>query len=29
LLGILRDPQQNPEWSFVEREIEVWMRKRA
>lgn len=28
LLGILRDPDQNPEWGFVERELEIWMRKR-
>ena len=28
LLGILRDPEQNPEWGFVERELEIWMHKR-
>jgi hypothetical protein len=28
LLAILRDPEQNPEWAFVERELEIWMRKR-
>ena len=28
LLGILRDPEQNPEWAFVERELEIWLRKR-
>jgi hypothetical protein len=27
LLAGLRDPQKNPEWSFVERETEVWMTK--
>lgn len=27
LLGMLRDPRQNPEWSFVEREQELWFRK--
>ncbi|MEY4547414.1 MAG: hypothetical protein RL685_3609 [Pseudomonadota bacterium] len=27
LLGILRDPQQNPEWAFVEREQELWFQK--
>jgi len=25
LLGALRDPALNPEWSFVERETEIWM----
>ena len=29
LLAGLRDPQKNPEWSFVERETEVWMTKLA
>lgn len=29
LLAILRDPEQNPEWSFVDREIEIWMKKRS
>jgi hypothetical protein len=29
LLAILRDPEQNPEWAFVERELEIWMRKRG
>lgn len=28
LLAILRDPAQNPEWAFVERELELWMQKR-
>jgi hypothetical protein len=28
LLAILRDPEQNPEWSFVDRELEIWMKKR-
>lgn len=28
LLGLLRDPEQNAEWGFVEREQEIWMRKR-
>lgn len=27
LLGLLRDPEQNPEWSYVEREQELWLRK--
>lgn len=27
LLAALRDVRQNPEWQFVEREIEIWMRK--
>jgi hypothetical protein len=27
LLGQLRDPQQNPEWEFVDREYEIWMTK--
>ncbi len=27
LLAELRDPAQNPEWEYVEREVEVWMRK--
>jgi hypothetical protein len=25
LLAALRDPEQNPEWSFVERECEIWL----
>lgn len=29
LLAILRDPESNPEWSFVDRELEIWMRKRS
>lgn len=28
LLAILRDPEQNPEWIFVDREVEIWMKKR-
>jgi hypothetical protein len=28
LLAELRDPQLNPEWAFVERELEIWMTKR-
>lgn len=28
LLAVLRAPEQNPEWAFVERESEIWMRKR-
>ena len=28
LLALLRDPEQNPEWSFVDRELEIWMKKR-
>jgi hypothetical protein len=27
LLALLRDPEQNPEWSYVEREHELWLRK--
>jgi hypothetical protein len=27
LLGQLRDPEQNPEWEFVDREYEIWMTK--
>ena len=27
LLGLLRDPRSNPEWSYVEREQELWFRK--
>jgi hypothetical protein len=27
LLTQLRDPQQNPEWNFVDREYEIWMNK--
>jgi hypothetical protein len=27
LLGELRDPEKNNEWAFVEREVEVWMRR--
>ena len=26
LLSLLRDPAQNPEWAYVDRELEVWMR---
>ncbi|HKO91268.1 MAG TPA: chlorite dismutase family protein [Polyangiaceae bacterium] len=26
LLSSLRDPAQNPEWTYVERELELWMR---
>ena len=29
LLSILRDPESNPEWSFVDRELEIWMSKRG
>jgi hypothetical protein len=29
LLSILRDPEQNPEWSFVDRELELWMHRRT
>jgi hypothetical protein len=25
LLAELRDPEQNPEWAYVEREVEIWM----
>lgn len=25
LLAALRDPRQNPEWAFVDRELEVWL----
>ncbi len=28
LLSNLRDPELNPEWAFVKREIEIWLRKR-
>ena len=28
LLAVLRAPELNPEWAFVERESEIWMRKR-
>ena len=28
LLALLRDPAQNPEWAFVERELEIRLRKR-
>lgn len=28
LLAELRDPCLNPEWEFVEREVEIWMQKR-
>jgi hypothetical protein len=28
LLSLLRDPERNPEWGFVEREGEIWMRLR-
>lgn len=27
LLAELRDPDSNPEWTFVDREIELWMRR--
>jgi hypothetical protein len=27
LLTSMRDPRRNPEWGFVDREAEVWMRK--
>lgn len=27
LLALLRDPLQNPEWAFVEREQEIWLEK--
>jgi hypothetical protein len=27
LLGQLRDPRQNPEWAFVDREYEIWLAK--
>jgi hypothetical protein len=27
LLAILRDPAQNPEWAFVERELELWLQR--
>ena len=27
LLAKLRDPKQNPEWAFVDRECEIWMTK--
>lgn len=27
LLATLRDAEQNPEWAFVERELEIWMTK--
>jgi hypothetical protein len=27
LLSQLRDPKQNPEWNFVDREYEIWMTK--
>ena len=29
LLSELRDPELNPEWSFVERELEIWLLKRG
>lgn len=25
LLARLRDPEENPEWAYVEREVEIWM----
>ena len=25
LLSMLRDPKHNPEWAFVDRELEIWM----
>jgi hypothetical protein len=28
LLAELRDPALNPEWAYVEREVEIWMRRR-
>lgn len=28
LLSNLRDPELNPEWTFVRREVEIWLRKR-
>src|SRR5262249_36160711 len=28
LLAALRDPKKNPEWGFVEREVEVFLRRR-
>ena len=27
VLEQLRDPKQNPEWNFVDREYEIWMTK--
>jgi hypothetical protein len=27
LLATLRDPAHNPEWAYVEREVEIWMRR--
>jgi hypothetical protein len=27
LCAKLRDPKQNPEWNFVDREYEIWMTK--
>ena len=27
MLTQLRDPRQNPEWTFVDREYEIWMTK--
>jgi hypothetical protein len=29
LLSLLRDPAQNPEWTFVDRELEIWFQKRG
>ena len=29
LLAALRDPKQNPEWAFVDRELEIWMTRTA
>jgi hypothetical protein len=28
LLAELRDPVRNPEWAYVDREVEIWMRRR-
>jgi chlorite dismutase len=28
LLAELRDPVRNPEWAYVEREVEIWMHRR-
>jgi hypothetical protein len=27
LLAQLRDPQLNPEWAYVDRQVEIWMTK--
>lgn len=29
LLAALRDPAQNPEWAYVEREVEIWLTRAA